>query len=357
MYWCVGAEVRNSVPAFHMNFNVDRSLRFDRPYCIVPLERTRSFNAMSIKKIITHPGIFHADDVCAIAWLRIIGISAPVERRVPSPEELADPDIMVVDVGGQHTSKLNNFDHHQKGGAGIRWDSEVPYAAFGLVVDAFPLCNPAVEQRVHDCVVLPVDAADNGWGTLEGSRPNLSFSACVSGFNPGPSASAAERDTAFETAVAFATMVLENSIRNAEEFVAAKEVVMSASVCGGYTPYPTEGAVFGEKAEPHSILLLEKFVPWSEHVFSRRDESNLLYVVFPSERGGWMVQQVPKAPGSFEGRKPLPEAWSGLRGEDFANVAGIKTHGSATFCHPGRFVCGAETREDAIALARKAVAA
>lgn len=301
------------------------------------------------KKIVTHPGLFHADDVCAIAWLRVCGVTAPVERRNPGVEDLNDPEILVVDVGGEHDPARGNFDHHQRGGAGARWDSEVPYAAFGLVYDRFQPEPAAVAQRFHDRVVLPVDAADCGWGTHEGTRPNLSFSACLAGFNPGPSA-AEQRDAAFETATAFARQVMENELRSAAEFVAAKQAVMEAVLASG-TIVP--------EANPAAqrVLLLKKFVPWGEHIFNRPDAENLLYVIFPSERGGWMVQQVPKSPGGFEGRKPLPEAWAGLREEELAKVAGLTTYGASTFCHPGRFVAGAETCEDAARLANLAVVA
>jgi len=36
-----------------------------------------------------------------------------IVRRNPQPEELADPTVCVVDVGGDHSPELNNFDHHQ----------------------------------------------------------------------------------------------------------------------------------------------------------------------------------------------------------------------------------------------------
>ena len=56
--------------------------------------------------------------------------------------------------------------------------------------------------------------------------------------------------------------------------------------------------------------------------------------------------------GSFDQRLSLPDAWAGLRDEAFAAAVGLP---DATFCHPARFVCGARSRESAIALARMAV--
>jgi hypothetical protein len=37
----------------------------------------------------------------------------PIVRREPTPEDLADPAIAVVDVGGEHAPERHNFDHHQ----------------------------------------------------------------------------------------------------------------------------------------------------------------------------------------------------------------------------------------------------
>lgn len=65
-------------------------------------------------KIITHDGMFHADEIFAIALLHQVLGECPVERkRNISAEELQDPDIWVLDVGRTHDAELHNFDHHQ----------------------------------------------------------------------------------------------------------------------------------------------------------------------------------------------------------------------------------------------------
>jgi uncharacterized UPF0160 family protein len=76
-----------------------------------------------------------------------------------------------------------------------------------------------------------------------------------------------------------------------------------------------------------------------------------LYVVRPAGNG-WTVSAVPPERGSFGQRQPLPEAWAGLRDGELAQVTGVA---DASFCHPARFVCGAQSREGAVALARRAV--
>lgn len=79
-----------------------------------------------------------------------------------------------------------------------------------------------------------------------------------------------------------------------------------------------------------------------------------MYVIFPSNRGGYNVQAVPPELGSNAQRKPLPEAWAGAPAAELQRITGVAT---ATFCHPGRFMCGADTFEDAIKMAKLAVEA
>jgi len=66
-----------------------------------------------MKRIITHGRKAHRDDFLAVALaLAIYGVM-PVFRRDPTEEELDDPEVLVLDVGGQHNPERNNFDHHQ----------------------------------------------------------------------------------------------------------------------------------------------------------------------------------------------------------------------------------------------------
>ncbi len=66
----------------------------------------------NITSIVTHPGGAHKDDFLACSVM-LHYISVPIFRREPTPEDLSDPTTCVIDVGGEHTPELNNFDHHQ----------------------------------------------------------------------------------------------------------------------------------------------------------------------------------------------------------------------------------------------------
>ncbi len=67
---------------------------------------------MGLKYILTHPGGAHKDDLLACALL-VATHGIEIHRRDPSQEELDDPEVAVVDIGGRHESENLNFDHHQ----------------------------------------------------------------------------------------------------------------------------------------------------------------------------------------------------------------------------------------------------
>lgn len=67
---------------------------------------------MTIRLIVTHPGGAHKDDFLACSLLAHLH-GVPIQRRDPTERDLIDIKTCVVDVGGSHDPKLNNFDHHQ----------------------------------------------------------------------------------------------------------------------------------------------------------------------------------------------------------------------------------------------------
>ena len=65
-----------------------------------------------VSLILTHPGGAHKDEVLACALLAAVH-RVPIVRREPTADDLSDPSIAVVDVGGEHAPERSNFDHHQ----------------------------------------------------------------------------------------------------------------------------------------------------------------------------------------------------------------------------------------------------
>lgn len=64
-----------------------------------------------IRTILTHPGGAHKDELLAVCLL-VARHRVPVVRREPTPADLDDPGVVVIDVGGQHDPSRSNFDHH-----------------------------------------------------------------------------------------------------------------------------------------------------------------------------------------------------------------------------------------------------
>jgi hypothetical protein len=88
--------------------------------------------------IVTHPGGSHKDDLLAVCVLASIH-GCPIVRRDPTPEELADPEVAVVDIGGSHDPARSNFDHHHFP------REHPPTCALSLVLDHLGLYQDALQ--------------------------------------------------------------------------------------------------------------------------------------------------------------------------------------------------------------------
>lgn len=293
-------------------------------------------NEIAQANCITHGGIFHGDEVFATVLLSKILPEVKVCRTFRVPEGISE-DVIVYDIGG------GIYDHHQKGFNDCRVNG-IKYSSFGLLWKKFGmdvLSNVENAELVFELFdasfVCGIDAVDNG--QLEKSDVTvMSVSGVISSFNPNWDEQV-NADQRFLEAVETAEKIFDNALSSAIAKAKAKTGVEKAI-----------------EESANGIMILDQFMPWQDYIFGSQNEKaeNILYVVFPSNRGGYNVNAVPDAPGSFGQRKPLPANWAGLRGEEFAKESGVAT---ANFCHPAKFICGADSFEDALALARKAVEA
>jgi hypothetical protein len=92
----------------------------------------------TFQTILTHPGGAHKDELLACSVLLALQ-PVPIVRREPTPADLADPSICVVDVGHVHDRALNNFDHHQF------TKDQTPTCALSLVLQHLGLYEDARE--------------------------------------------------------------------------------------------------------------------------------------------------------------------------------------------------------------------
>ena len=88
--------------------------------------------------ILTHPGGAHKDDLLAACVLAALH-GCPIVRRDPTPDDLADPGVAVVDIGGSHDPARSNFDHHHFP------REHPPTCALSLVLDHLGLYQDALQ--------------------------------------------------------------------------------------------------------------------------------------------------------------------------------------------------------------------
>lgn len=287
--------------------------------------------------IVTHNGIFHGDDVLAVAMLKKVHPAAGV-IRTRDPELIEGADF-VVDVGGVFEPSQRRFDHHQPAFTLAR-PNGVPYASAGLVglwMEKNGWLSPDELARLDEGFLQYVDAVDNGY-TMGVRSGGVDFSAIVSSLNPNWTSdpSPADFDRSFDQAVDLAKLVFERQLASIWASSMAADLVHKAI----------------EQAEDNRLITFGRFCPWQEILCETAPEA--LYVIFPDVGEQWRLQAVPVTAGSFEQRKPLPASWAGLRADELAAVTGVE---DSVFCHKGRFIAGAKTKDGVLALAQLALEA
>ena len=294
-------------------------------------------------RVATHPGNFHADDVFAVATLRLAAAldGATVEVVRTRDEALHAAADLRVDVGQRDDAASGDFDHHQKGGAGER-PNGIRYASFGLVwrhAGARVAGSEEAAASIDERLVQGVDANDTGQtimeSLVEGVRP-MTVSGVIAALNPAwdEELTPEEEDARFEEAVALATLVLERQVAGSAAYQRSRRLVADAIA----------------RAEDPRLIELDRNMPWREAVVGEAPDA--LFVIYPKS-DGWGLQAVPVAAGSFDNRLDLPSEWAGLSGAELAAATGVD---DATFAHAAGFYAAAGSREGIIGLARLAMA-
>lgn len=294
-------------------------------------------------KAVTHSGTFHADDVFAFAVLKAATKGAVTLIRSRGEADFADAEV-VFDVGGVFDPAKGRYDHHMRDKP--YRDDGIPYSSVGLIWRDYGLA--AIETLQPD---LSADQVQKVWSMLDqgvirdidifdnGALPSSAtadLTMLLEAWNSTHVEFGRDENESFHQAVGIAGLILKRLATQAAATVLAAGMVEHAARTA---------------ADPR-ILVLEARVPWQDAVFDLKLEQ-ALYVVRPTGET-WAVNAVPPRRGSFGQRKPLPESWGGLQNEAFAAQSGVA---DATFCHPALFICGARSRQGALALALKAAEA
>ncbi|WP_438749587.1 MYG1 family protein [Pararhizobium sp. O133] len=296
--------------------------------------------------LVTHSGGFHADELLSSVILTRLFPQAKIVRS-RTPEWITPgADRVIYDVGGAYDTAQQIFDHHQRG-APLRDDGQ-PYSSFGLIwkhfgrdyLLAYGLPQAHVEP-VHATFdagfVLPVDLVDNGAlsPAIAGPLSPLTLPVLLETLKPVfDDADPQADDRGFHAALAVARLFVEGRIAQIAAKLRAEAIVQQAIKDTG------EGRV----------LELPAGMPFRPAIV-RAGADHLLFVVHPRERD-WCLTTIRRADEGFEVRADLPASWAGLTNGDLEAVCGVE---GASFCHNGRFVAAAKTREAALAMANLAV--
>ena len=288
-----------------------------------------------MKKIAVHSGSFHADDVFAVGILRLIYPKLKV-IRTRDPEELKKVDARI-DVGGKYNPEKNDYDHHQREGAGER-DNGILYASTGLIWKHFGkklVSNDIIWKNIDEKIIQYIDADDSGIKTYTSEKLKpYTISAAIAGFNPPWPNSKNPKLFAknFEEAVKFATRIMNGEIGRMEGKFKGKEIIMK------------------EAADAKDYIILDEYIPWKKVSV---EETDLKFVIYKNDMDNkWMAVAVPKSMDSFENRKSFPMRWGGLMDEELEKVSGVK---GAIFCHRALFIVAAKSKKGIIEMVEKAL--
>lgn len=288
-------------------------------------------------KIVTHNGRFHADDVCAVATLDLMH-QGNIEVFRTRDQSVMDSGDIVLDVGGKNDG-TRVFDHHQPEGGGVR-PSGIPYAAFGLIWNAFgkKLCaNEAIWAKFDRAFVQPIDATDNGVQYVEPKYADVrpfSFDALIYAFNPTWKEDPETRDSKFLEAVSMMKGIIARELEFLHHEDEAKSLVLKN---------------YNDTVDKR-IVVLDANYPFQD-VLSDLPEP--VFAIYKSPQlESWHVGGVWKKGEVQQIRQQLPEAWAGKMEKELQDISGIP---EALFCHRKRFMGTAKTKEGAIKMAQKAL--
>ncbi|MFZ3588832.1 MYG1 family protein [Bacillus sp. DJP31] len=291
---------------------------------------------MNIRKVGTHSGTFHADDI--IAFIILDELYGSIELVRSRNEDLLSTCDLVFDVGG------GDYDHHTN-------DKEfrengIPFAAAGLVWRDFGKSLlekkgiPAHSiEKVHlyidEQYMQGLDAIDNGVRfEREMIIPDLATD--LHRFNPKWNKEEDELEQ-FYKAVQYARTSFLNLIEDQLAKIAAKSIISNAY----------------DNRKQKELLLLDQHCPWHHALLEVDIKEEVLFVIYQDPRKGFLIQTVPVHGNTFESRKDLPVEWAGKSMDELNLILEIQ---DAVFAHPARFIAGTKSKESIMKMAAIAIA-
>ncbi len=275
-------------------------------------------NNINEANCITHSGTMHADEVFATAFLELYLEDVKVFRTNKID---TDTDALVYDIG------RGKYDHHQLDAE--KRDNGITYSSLGLLWrefgrDFLKKYNFSYIEEVFNGIdkdlIEGIDADDNGFfPKIEANYKVKTLPNIIKIFNPSFDSGENEKDQ-FIKAVKLAKMIFEEEVFYINGKVISdkkvEEIINNSDLDKGY-------------------LYLEEYLPYEDAIINHPLGDKILFVAFPSNRGGYAIKTVSKSSDDKTARRLFPEEWAGLQDSELENVSNIK---GLKFCHTGRFI-------------------
>ena len=278
-------------------------------------------------QVVTHSGVFHADEVFACALLCIAygqeNVSI-IRTRDDKVLDLAtsEEDTWVIDVGNSYNPLLLNFDHHMRD-FNLTNSFGNKLSSFGMVVQA--LLHRNFFTEVKDSLLEfsnKVDMLDNGVKKAE----DLIFLSILNSYSDNEVIN-------FYSALETATSYLRSLINRWKE-----ERIINLRLNDALGNMTEDGIIY------HS-----SYIPVDERA-NAIPEAKL--VIYKNKQGTYNIQSVNVGETKdFSVRCPAPSKWLGLRDNELIRASGGLP---LTFCHVGGFLTVTSTDDilEAIRIAR-----
>ena len=282
----------------------------------------------NLKTIITHDGVFHADEVFATALIKLVAKENNNENKIQiirtrNPkilqEHLALETSIVIDVGN------SEYDHHQELKYNTINGEQIPMSSFGLVHKKFLELNLISFDKDLQSLVTEIDKADNGVAPSTVSTLIRTFTPNWNNTND------TAMDDAFKKAVKFAKVILENMLEKTKYNFFAEEIIKDE------IQNLKKQNEFKTKNKKRNYLILESFIPFQETIIKYNEtvsEEDKIKFVINKNKNKYNLHTIKKSLGSFENQVDLISL-------DMAKELGI----NVDFIHNNKFFAVANSVE------------
>jgi uncharacterized UPF0160 family protein len=333
-----------------------------------------------IRRIGTHSGTFHADEVTGMMMLKnfVSEYQNAEIVRTRDAAVLASLDL-IIDVGGEYDHERRRYDHHQKGFfETFSEQHKTKLSSAGLVFKHYGeeiLRNTLthifdVEQLIDKKHGSELSAED--LGTLKNLLYN-DFVEYVDGVDNGitqypkevmPRYKSQYTDLCSRISRLNNRSILKESLTQDQLFFKAMDLAkedfvyeVTCKFVDKFIGHSIVKEAFSNRKNHHhsgKIMYIESSCSWKDALIkverAEQADGEILFVLYHDKLdGNYRVQAVPQSQGSFELRRGLKEEWRGLRDEELEKANGIP---GSVFCHINGFIGVGTSFESVLEMAK-----